>query len=87
MPKQRQLDADTKSEVGKLLQLKANKQLVQAHCIKLTGKAVTLKDVHNLAQSVKPGLKNNVQELLLEMKKVEGIMKYETIVNLSVTYY
>ena len=47
MPKQRQVDGDTKSEVGKLLQLKANKQFVQAHCVKLTGKAVTLKDVHN----------------------------------------
>lgn len=88
MPKQRQLDADTKSEVGKVLQLRANKQLVQAHCVKLTGKAVTLKDIHNIAQRAKPGLKNDIQELLLEMKKVEGTLIEANclLVNLSVTY-
>ena len=72
MPKQRCLDSDMKDEVGQFLQLKANEQMVQTHFINMTGKAITMKDVHNIAQKVKPGLKNDVQELLTEMKKVEG---------------
>lgn len=75
MPKQRRLNGETKDEVGKLLELKANKQMVQTHFMNVTGKAITMKDVHNIAQKVKPGSKNNVQELLFEMKKVEGTVQ------------
>lgn len=74
MPKQRRLNTEMKEEVGKLLELKANKQMVQTHFMNITGKAITMKDVHNIAQKVKPGQKNDVQELLTEMKKVEGII-------------
>ena len=73
MPKQRRFGSNMKGEVGQFLLLKANKQMVQTHFINLTGKAITMKDVHNVAQKVKPDLKNDVQELLSEMKKVEGI--------------
>ena len=73
MPKQRRFGSNMKDEVGQSLLLKANKQMVQTHFINLTGKAITMKDVHNVAQKVKPDLKNDVQELLSEMKKVEGI--------------
>ena len=46
--------------------------MVQTHFINMTGKAITMKDVHSIAQKIKPGLKNDVQEPLTEMKKVEG---------------
>ncbi len=56
-----------------MLQLKANKRMVQAHLISITGKTVTMKDVHNIAEKSKPELKNDFKELVAEMKKVQGI--------------
>ena len=43
--------------VRKLLEMKANKQMVQTHFMNITGKAIAMKDVHNIAQKVKPGRK------------------------------
>ena len=73
MLKQRRLDPEVKEEAAKMLQLKANKRMVQTHLISLTGKAVTMKDVHNVAEKSKPELKNDFQELVAEMKKVQGM--------------
>ena len=42
LPHQRQLDAETKDEVKRLLELKVNKRLWRDH---ETGKVVTLKDI------------------------------------------
>lgn len=72
MPKQRRLDPETKEEAVKLLKVKANKKLVQNHLISVTGKAVTMKDVHNFATKSVSNFRNDFQELVKEMKKVNG---------------
>ena len=71
MPKQRRLDSEEKEAV-KLLALKANKKLVQNHLMSLTSKTVTLKDIHNIAGKAVPPFRNDFQELVKEMKKVNG---------------
>lgn len=49
--------------------MKANKKLVQQHISKGTGKAVTLKDIHNLVERKDGGL----EELIQEMKRMPGM--------------
>uniref|UniRef100_A0A1X7V8N3 ZSWIM1/3 RNaseH-like domain-containing protein n=1 Tax=Amphimedon queenslandica TaxID=400682 RepID=A0A1X7V8N3_AMPQE len=46
--------------------------MVLTRFLSLTGKAIMMKDVHNFAQKVKPGQRNDVQQLIAEMKKAEG---------------
>jgi len=56
-----------------MLNVKANKKMVQQHIFKKTGKVVTLKDLHNIASKDK--LSNEVGDvatLVEEMKKVDG---------------
>ena len=72
MPKQRRLDPESKEEAVKLLKVKANKKLVQNHLMSITGKTVTMKDVHNVAAKSKSNFRNDFQELVKEMKKVNG---------------
>lgn len=72
MPKQRRLDSECTEEAVKLLKLKANKCLVQTHLMNMTGKAITMRDVQNIATKNIPRLRNDFQELVTEMKKVEG---------------
>ena len=72
MPKQRRLDPEMKEEAVKLLKLKANKKLVQNHLINVSGKTVTMKDVHNIATKGISSCRNDFQELVEEMKRVKG---------------
>uniref|UniRef100_A0A1X7VRL7 ZSWIM1/3 RNaseH-like domain-containing protein n=1 Tax=Amphimedon queenslandica TaxID=400682 RepID=A0A1X7VRL7_AMPQE len=71
MPKQRRLDKDTMESTSHVLSFKANKKMVQNHVISSTGKAVTMKDVHNLAAKSKTN-KHDYKELVSEMNKIQG---------------
>ena len=56
-----------------MLNAKANKKLVQQHIFKSTGKAVTLKDLQNIADHDKDKMNAvSVKTLVEEMKKVDG---------------
>lgn len=48
LPNQRRLAPQTKSEVIELMDMKANKKLIQAKIRDETGKTVTLKDLSNI---------------------------------------
>lgn len=52
-----------------MLEMKANKKLIQQHISQGTGKSVTLKDIHNMAKKKHGGLK----ELIDEMTNLPGI--------------
>ena len=39
-----------KEEVKLMLDMKANKKLIQQHISEETGKSITLKDIHNMAK-------------------------------------
>ncbi|KAF5293516.1 hypothetical protein FQA39_LY03001 [Lamprigera yunnana] len=51
LPKQRRLSNDNKSNVKKLMRLKVNKKLLQAHLIQQTGNSILLKDLSNIYMS------------------------------------
>ncbi|KAK6178266.1 hypothetical protein SNE40_013072 [Patella caerulea] len=55
-----------------MLKVKANKKLVQQHIQSITGQNVILKDLHNIVSHLRPGHRNNFEELLAEMKKSAG---------------
>ena len=48
LPSQRKLDKETKKKAKEMLDVKANKKMVQQYLTEKTGKVVLLKDVHNL---------------------------------------
>lgn len=50
LPNQRRLPENLKEEVASLLQLKANKKLVQDKFMKETNKVITLRDLTNIAK-------------------------------------
>ena len=76
MPKQRRLDPDTKQEAVKMMNLKANKKMLQSHLIHMTGKLIVLKDLHNIHGQSKPNQRCDFQELANEMKQVKGKFKH-----------
>ena len=55
-----------------MLAMKANKKLVQNHLMKGTGKVVLLKDLHNIAATLKHSPKNRLTELISQMKMSPG---------------
>ncbi|KAK6169865.1 hypothetical protein SNE40_020840 [Patella caerulea] len=72
LPKQRRLSKEQNIQVGEMLQLKANKKLIQQHLQSTTGKTLILKDIHNIASQNHTNHRNNFEELVSEMKKIEG---------------
>lgn len=48
LPNQRRLTLQTRSEVIALMEMKANKKLIQAKIQSETGQCVTMKDLHNV---------------------------------------
>ena len=59
LPSQRKLDKETKKKAKEMLDVKANKKMVQQYLTEETGKVLLLKDVHNLQaredrQKIKP---------------------------------
>ena len=59
LPRQRQLSAATKAKVASLLQMDANKKLVQQQISQESGKIVLLKDLPNIATNSKKGKSKN----------------------------
>jgi len=76
LPRQRQLDKETKSDARKMLSLKANKKLIQDHIITTTGKIITMKDIHNISNDRRKVTESEIlASLLTEMKNVPGTLK------------
>ena len=63
-----------KNEIESVLKFKPNKRILQDHINKTTGKVVILKDIHSMASSSKGADEANLQALLKEMKKVQGVL-------------
>ena len=59
LPQQRQLSAATKEKAANLLQMDANKKLVQQQVSQESGKVVLLKDLANIAANSKKGKSKN----------------------------
>ncbi|XP_028330689.1 uncharacterized protein LOC114480607 [Gouania willdenowi] len=72
LPRQRRLDPRTREEVFCMLQVKADKKLIQHHVHQSTGRILTLKDLHNLGRSREADTENDLHALLYEMKKEPG---------------
>jgi hypothetical protein len=68
LPTQRRVEGETKEDVKIMLEMKANKKLIQQHILHSTGKSVTLKDIHNMVER-KDG---NLTELIGDMKSQPG---------------
>ena len=73
MPQQRKLPPEVTKEAVKMLDLKANKKLLQQHLSEVTGNVVLLKDLHNVNKH--NHTRNDFQELIEEMKRVEGMWR------------
>ncbi|KAK5645887.1 hypothetical protein RI129_004351 [Pyrocoelia pectoralis] len=73
LPKQRRLSNDNKSNVKKLMRLKVNKKLLQAHLIQQTGNSILLKDLSNIYMSHSSDdiSNNNIQKF--EDNKLRGM--------------
>eukprot|EP00118_Oscarella_pearsei_P023725 m.287525 g.287525 ORF g.287525 m.287525 type:complete len:216 (+) comp40703_c0_seq18:103-750(+) len=73
LPKQRQLDEESKEEARKMLEMKSNKKRLQHHLHMTTGKNVPLKDLHNLVSKKSEEREDcNLKTLLNEMKKIQN---------------
>ena len=68
MPNQRHLGPEIQQQAAEMLHMKCNIKLVQNHLIHVTGKAVILKDIHNLYTKSKPKSQCNFQELVDAMR-------------------
>ena len=69
LPRQRRLGEGMLQETKSMLDVKANKKMVQQHIYQQSGKVVTLKDLHNMASDTTAV---NAEILIEEMRKVEG---------------
>lgn len=67
LPQQRQLSAATKEKVASLLQMDANKKLVQQQISQESGKIVLLKDLANTANSKKGKSKNDLDTSISQL--------------------
>ncbi|KAK8772097.1 hypothetical protein V5799_024660 [Amblyomma americanum] len=72
LPKQRALPEAVKVEVRQLMQLKANKKLLKQKIQQDTGKVVLLKDLSNLASSLKPATRNDLDQTVHLLQKDYG---------------
>ena len=63
-----------------MLKVKANKKLVQNHLSKLSGKNITLKDLHNMGSKINGSGRNDVEQLITEMKSIPGTSSYTMII-------
>ena len=60
LPHQRKLSAPLKEKAVSLLEMKANKKLVQEKLTQESGKVILLKDLSNLAASINKSTKNDL---------------------------
>eukprot|EP00112_Aurelia_sp_Birch-Aquarium-sp1_P005052 Seg1574.6 transcript_id=Seg1574.6/GoldUCD/mRNA.D3Y31 product="hypothetical protein" protein_id=Seg1574.6/GoldUCD/D3Y31 len=63
LPRQRKLNEDDRNNVQLLMEMQANKKLVQQHVKKITGRKITLKDLHNIDKKRTVSLPEIVHEL------------------------
>jgi hypothetical protein len=59
LPSQRKLSAETKAKASSLLQMNANKKMIQTQLTQETGKVILLKDLTNIATVAKQGSSRN----------------------------
>ena len=59
LPNQRKLSAKTKAKASSLLQMNANKKMIQTQLSQETGKVILLKDLTNIATAAKQGHSRN----------------------------
>ena len=59
MPSQRKLSAEAKAKASSLLQMRANKNMIQMQLAQETGKVILLKDLTNIASAAKQGNSRN----------------------------
>lgn len=74
LPHQRALPDELKAGVRGLLKLQANKKLIQKKIQEETGKVVLLKDLSNVASSMKQGTKNDLQRTVEALQKDYGMV-------------
>ncbi|KAG1679016.1 Protein FAR-RED IMPAIRED RESPONSE 1 [Nymphon striatum] len=71
LPTVRKLDVTDRKMAEEMLALKANKKVLQKYLIQKTKKPILLRDLHNIAATVKKG-GQDFNNFLMEMKKEEG---------------
>lgn len=71
LPHQRALSSDAKAKAERLLELQANKKLVQHQLSQETGKVVLLKDLTNISSSLKRKVTRNDLDSTIEMLKTK----------------
>lgn len=67
LPQQRKLSKDDKAKAAALLEMKANKKLVQQQLTQETGNIVLLKDLSNIATASKKEKTRNDLDLTVRM--------------------
>lgn len=73
LPRQCHLEPEMNENVKQMLQVKANKKLIQNHLLQTTAQVATLKVIHKVDQQMKPtGADNNLHALLQVMRNDEG---------------
>lgn len=72
LPQQRRLDNAQQQEVTMMLELKANKKLVQQHISSKSGHVVLLKDIHNLTNRTQTDRSKDYEAAIQELQKAPG---------------
>lgn len=80
LPQQRALSKDVKAKATKLLEMKANKKLIQRQITEETGKIILLKDLTNISSAMKDGKSRNDLDSTIAMLK-DKYGKYNIIVD------
>ena len=70
LPQQRKLDEGEKENIRQMLDMKANKKIIQSNVMQATGKVVLMKDIHNLKVT-----NNNQNDLTTLQKAVNELTK------------
>ena len=72
LPQQRRLDSAQREEVSTMLELKANKKLVQHHITSKSGHVIVLKDIHNLMNHQQTDKSKDFDAAIQELQKAPG---------------
>ena len=73
LPRQRRLDPEHLAKVEELIKLKPNKKLLTVQLQEMTGKAVTLRDMTNIACNMnKSSNHNDVVKLVQRLNSIPG---------------
>ena len=73
LPHQRKLPETEKENIRQMLEMKANKKIIQSSIMQSTGKFVLMKDIHNLKMSnVQDNYLTSLQRAVNELSKTNG---------------